>query len=96
MGRQRDAAAGVRRVVVALVDASGGQRAFEREVGVGQATLSRFLGGGRLTPGLARALFAAFPVLRPRITEAAAEAVLGGMMRDANADGASIGGGGAG
>lgn len=60
----------IRSVVAAHVAAVGGQRALAREMGIPQATLSRFLTGGPLTLGLALALSDAFPMLSTRLGRA--------------------------
>jgi transcriptional regulator with XRE-family HTH domain len=73
----------LRRLVAGLVLAAGGQRAFERRIGVSQAVVSRYLAGGPLTMPAARRLYHAYPGLRERLEGAVFQ------VRHADHDGAA-------
>lgn len=66
-----EAVEGLRAVVATLVEVSGGQMAFARRLGWGQATVSRFLSGEQgLSARKARELAQAYPQLRKRLERA--------------------------
>ena len=68
---QGESVEGLRAVVATLVEVSGGQVAFAKQLGWGQASVSRFLSGETgLSARKARQLAIAYPQLRKRLAAA--------------------------
>lgn len=57
----------LRQTIRGLVRAHGGQRAFAKQIGLNQASISRFLANGILTPKIAKRIAATYPGLKSKV-----------------------------